>query len=126
MRSRTGSTLCPSCGQLVGVNDAQCLSCGRKPRACGASPRPCAASACDLGFVPLVLWACGGLYLATLAADLEGHRDGADLSLGSPSIASLFLFGASGPVPVFRFGRWWTILSAAWLHGGASSTSSST
>ena len=26
---RTGSTLCPSCGMLVGVNDAKCLGCGR-------------------------------------------------------------------------------------------------
>src|SRR5213592_2285300 len=40
------------------------------------------------------------------------------LSMLSPSIQSLFLFGASGAVPVFRFGRWWTVLSAAWLHGG--------
>src|SRR6185436_17876778 len=27
-------------------------------------------------------------------------------------------FGASGPVPVFRYGRWWTLLTAGWLHGG--------
>jgi rhomboid protease GluP len=29
------------------------------------------------------------------------------------------MFGASGAYPVFAFGRWWTILSAGWLHGGA-------
>ena len=29
------------------------------------------------------------------------------------------MFGASGAVPVFGLGRWWTILSAGWLHGGA-------
>jgi rhomboid protease GluP len=34
-----------------------------------------------------------------------------------PSRESLFLFGASGAVPVFGYGRWWTILSASWLHG---------
>ena len=28
------------------------------------------------------------------------------------------MFGASGAVPVFTFGRWWTVLSAGWLHAG--------
>jgi rhomboid protease GluP len=31
---------------------------------------------------------------------------------------ALFLFGESGAVPVFVAGRWWTVLSAAWLHAG--------
>jgi rhomboid protease GluP len=30
----------------------------------------------------------------------------------------LFVFGASGAVPVFAAGRWWTVLSAGWLHAG--------
>jgi rhomboid protease GluP len=30
----------------------------------------------------------------------------------------MVVFGASGSVPVFLLGRWWTLLSAAWLHGG--------
>jgi len=28
------------------------------------------------------------------------------------------VFGASGAVPVFAAGRWWTVLSAGWLHAG--------
>jgi rhomboid protease GluP len=35
-----------------------------------------------------------------------------------PSSASLIVFGASGSIPVFTLGRWWTVLSAGWLHGG--------
>jgi rhomboid protease GluP len=72
----------------------------------------------DMGFTKLVVWACGALFLATLAADVEGIRTGGLLSFLSPSVESLFLFGASGAVPVFGFGRWWTVLSAPWLHGG--------
>ena len=30
----------------------------------------------------------------------------------------LVLLGASGALPVFRFGRWWTLLTAGWLHAG--------
>ena len=29
-RQRTGSVVCASCGSLVGVNDEQCYSCGRR------------------------------------------------------------------------------------------------
>ncbi len=36
----------------------------------------------------------------------------------SPSTEVLFLMGASGAVPVFQFGRWWTVLTAGWLHAG--------
>ncbi len=72
----------------------------------------------DMGFAMLVTWACGALYLASLAADPEGIRNTGLVSFFAPSIESLFLFGASGPVPVFRFGHWWTVLSAGWLHGG--------
>ena len=30
----------------------------------------------------------------------------------------LFLLGASGALPVFRLDRWWTVLTAGWLHAG--------
>jgi rhomboid protease GluP len=72
----------------------------------------------DMGFAALVVWACAALYLACLAANPEGVSTSSLVSFLSPSIESLFLFGASGAVPVFGFGRWWTVLSAAWLHGG--------
>src|SRR5712691_2170831 len=116
---RTGSVLCPSCGTLVGVNDAQCLTCGRRNPGLWGFTAVLRDLGDDMGFVTLALWACGALYLASLAADVSGIRMQGIFSMLSPSIQSLFLFGASGAVPVFRFGRWWTVLSAAWLHGGA-------
>ena len=72
----------------------------------------------DLGFVPLVVGSCGALYVLTLLA--SGRDIGMNGLFGflSPSRMSLFLFGASGALPVFGYGRWWTVLSAAWLHGG--------
>ncbi len=72
----------------------------------------------DMGFANLVMGACGALYLATLAANPAGIQASGLLSFLSPSELSLFLFGASGAAPVFVYGRWWTVLSAAWLHGG--------
>jgi rhomboid protease GluP len=61
---------------------------------------------------------CIVLYALCLLVDPSGVRAGGFLNFLSPSVPSLFLFGASGAIPVFRFGRWWTVLSAGWLHAG--------
>jgi len=36
----------------------------------------------------------------------------------SPTSQSLLLLGATGAIPIDRFGRWWTLVSASYLHGG--------
>jgi len=71
----------------------------------------------DLGFVPLVIGACAVLYVLTLLVSGSAMRMQGLFSLLSPDGRTLFLFGASGAVPVFAAGRWWTVLSASWLHG---------
>jgi rhomboid protease GluP len=118
-RQTEGSVVCVSCGHLVGVHDARCYNCGRwNPGLWGWAP-VLRRLGQDLGFVQLVMWGCGGLFVATLIASGGGLRVGAGpLSILSPNSLSLFLFGASGAVPVFQLNRWWTVLSAAWLHGG--------
>jgi rhomboid protease GluP len=40
------------------------------------------------------------------------------LSMLGPDTRALLIFGASGAYPVFELGRWWTVLSAGWLHAG--------
>jgi len=72
----------------------------------------------DIGFVPLVIGGCAILYVLTL---LVSGRDleivGGGFNILAPSSTALLLFGMSGANPVFRFGWWWTLLSASWLHG---------
>jgi rhomboid protease GluP len=72
----------------------------------------------DLGFVQLIMVATIGLYLATLVASGPNIGMGGLGSLLAPSHDALSRFGQSGAVPVFVYGRWWTIFSAGWLHGG--------
>ncbi|MGE5244975.1 MAG: rhomboid family intramembrane serine protease [Betaproteobacteria bacterium] len=119
-RKQTGSVVCPSCGSLVGVRDERCYSCGRaNPGLWGFAPALRRLGA-DLGFVPLVIGASSVLYVLTLL--VSGNQielfGGGGFSILAPSLSALFLFGASGTVPVFEAGRWWTVLSATWLHGG--------
>jgi rhomboid protease GluP len=101
------------------VNDAQCLTCGRRNPGLWGFTSVLRELGDDMGFLDLVLWSCGALFLATLVTNVEGIGKSASFSFLSPSIESLFLFGASGAIPVFGAGRWWTVLSASWLHGSA-------
>jgi rhomboid protease GluP len=118
-RQRTGSVICTSCGVLVGVNDGTCYNCGRRnPGLWGYAPA-LRALGHDLGFVPFVIGTCAVLYVLTLAMSGPNIGMGGIFNLLAPSGEALFLFGASGAVPTFGFGRWWTVLSAGWLHGSA-------
>jgi rhomboid protease GluP len=67
---------------------------------------------------PLVGWVCGALYVACLVTDPRGLGLSGGLALFPVSIERALAFGASGAYPVFELGRWWTLLSAGWLHGG--------
>jgi rhomboid protease GluP len=115
-RQKTGSILCPSCGKLVGINDEECFYCGRKKPGMWGFAQMFRRFGTNLGFVPFVLYGCAALYIAMLLLDPRGiSMEG--MNILSPSSTMLFAFGDSGAFPVFVYGRWWTVLSAAWLHG---------
>ena len=118
-RQTSGSVICTSCGVLVGVNDDTCYNCGRRnPGLFGFAPA-LRALGHDMGFVPFVIGACAVVFALTLLWSGGAIGMGGIFSFLSPSLDATFIFGVSGSVPVFRYGRWWTVLSAAWLHGSA-------
>lgn len=98
---------------LVGVSDPECYHCHRRnPGLWGYAP-VLRRLGQDLGFVPLVTGATVAVYILSLVLS------GSSLQmLLAPSTQVLFLLGASGALPVFAFGRWWTVLTAGWLHAG--------
>ena len=117
-RQTRGSVVCRSCGKLVGVNDRTCYNCGASNPGLWGYSKLVRNISYGLDFVNVVIFGCAILYILTLVIDLSGIRMGGGLSILSPSVEALFSFGASGAVPVFSYGRWWTLLSAGWLHGG--------
>jgi rhomboid protease GluP len=122
LRQTSGSVLCVSCGQLVGVNDERCMNCGRWNPALWGYAGAIRKLGRDFGFVKLVIVGCIILYVinyyfTAVFPDPRPMPQG-PFSFLSPGYRSSFLFGASGFIPVFGFGRWWTLLSAGWLHGG--------
>ena len=110
--------LCTSCGVLVGVNDDTCYNCGRRnPGLWGYAPLLRSLGA-DLGLIPFIIGSCVVVYVLTLVSSGGMMGQGSPLSILGPNNRALLLFGESGAVPVFLYHRWWTVLSAAWLHAG--------
>lgn len=117
-RKRTGSTLCPSCGRLVGVADEECFNCGRRNPGMWGLTSILGNVGRTVPFDQVVIGGTVFLYLCMLAVDPGGIRmQGGLFNLLAPSSESLFRFGASGALPVWMLDRWWTLLSAGWLHG---------
>ncbi len=119
-RKTEGSVVCPACGMLVGVRDDECLNCGRRnPGLWGFAPllAKLGRGNLDESFIGFITIACAALFTASLLVDVSGIGMRGIMGFLSPSTSGLFLFGASGALPVFQFDRWWTFLTATWLHG---------
>jgi rhomboid protease GluP len=117
-RKTSGSVLCTSCGVLVGVNDETCYNCGRRnPSLWGFAPALRTLGG-DLGFVPFVMGACAIIYGLTLVYSGPNIRMSGVFGFLGPDQGSILVFGGSGAYPVFVWRRWWTVLSAGWLHAG--------
>jgi membrane associated rhomboid family serine protease len=118
-RQTSGSVVCPSCGKLVGVNDAACWNCGRRNPGMWGYSKLLRHLGADFGVSQVVIWGCGALYIISLLLDPSAAmHGGSPFSFLSPSSASLRLLGAAGAIPVVIEHHWWTPLSAGWLHGG--------
>jgi len=121
-RQKTGSVVCASCGSLVGVNDDTCYVCGRRnPGLWGFGPVIRRFSN-EFGFTGVIVYGCGGLYaLSLLLTVVSGGTlmGGSVFNMLGPNGKAVETLGVSGAGPVFFQGRWWTVLSAGWLHGGA-------
>jgi len=115
-RKRTGSILCPSCGKLVGVAVDQCPNCGRRNPGMWGLTSVLGNVGRTVPFDQVVVGGTVFLYLCMLVVDPEHISLRLNLNLLAPSPESSFRFGATGPVPVLGLGRWWTVLSAGWLH----------
>jgi rhomboid protease GluP len=116
---RAGSMLCPDCGQLISVNAEVCIHCGRRnPGMWGLTPliRRWLGGA---GFAPVITAFCVTLYVIGLLLDLNAvMRPGGGLfNLLSPSFDVLEKMGMTGAPPLYE-GRWWTLITAIYLHGG--------
>jgi len=120
MEKERRSILCPNCRKLISQDEPRCPHCGiANP---GSWWKNNIGARLFLGTDQLIRWiiyANVALYLISLLLyPWSSGRSLNPLALLSPSNKGLLLLGATGTVPIDRLGRWWTLISANYLHGG--------
>ncbi len=114
------SMLCPGCRKLISSDEPVCPFCGfEKP----GSPIRKGLSRVSLrdadSLIQWIIYANAAIFI--LALVIKPSEMGISLNpftLLSPSNTSLLLLGATGTIPIDYYQRWWTILTASFLHGG--------
>ncbi len=118
-RTEKKSMLCPNCRRLISSDEPQCPYCGM------ANPGSSWKKYTALGFlsgprdiVSVILYINIAFYIVSILLNPRGIGFSANpLTFLSPSNQSLFVLGATGSYPIGYFHRWWTLISASFLHG---------
>lgn len=112
--------LCPNCRKLISMDESACPYCGlSKPGSIFKTRllNPFSKNSFDIVKAIIYLnigFYCLSIFLNPRSLGLSSNP----LTFLSPSDRSLFLLGATGTIPIAGFGRWWTLASASFLHGG--------
>lgn len=120
MTEKRQALLCPNCKKLISADEVRCPYCG--------TSRPGARWKHIVAFrwfhdpgqlIWAVIFLNIGMYLISLFLKLQMPR----LSFNpftalAPDNESLLLLGATGTIPINQLHRWWTLVSANYLHGG--------
>src|SRR3989304_5597674 len=112
------SILCPNCRKLISADELACPYCGLS----GPGKRnffPGRFAGLSIDITKTLIYMNAGFYILSLILSssrltLSPHP----FPLLAPSQEGLFILGATGTIPLAGFGRWWTLVSASFLHGG--------
>ncbi len=120
MSNQRLSILCPNCRKLISSSESKCPFCGtRRPGSWFKN------NAWTRGFrdpnqmIITIIAINAAMYILSIlfnpsAAGLSPNP----LTFLSPAGSSLELLGATGLVPIHDYHRYWTLISANYLHGG--------
>ncbi len=113
------AVLCPNCGKLISSSESTCPHCGLSNPTSIWKNNPWAKGLSDEGMLIRTMIGINAvMYVISLV--LYSHGMGMSmnpLTMLSPSGNSLILLGATGTYPIDQLGRWWSLISANFLHG---------
>ncbi|TKB06531.1 rhomboid family intramembrane serine protease [Desulforhopalus sp. IMCC35007] len=114
------SLLCPNCRKLISGSIDSCPFCGLKNPSSPLKNNPFTRSIGDSDQLVTILISLN-VVMFILSVVLIPGKTGfnfSPFSFLSPSSQSLFILGSTGSIPIFQYDRWWTLLTANFLHGG--------
>ena len=110
--------LCPNCRRLISKDDSVCPYCGLK-NPTSIWQRVIGSGLQDSDqFLRILVGVNIAMYVISLLFSARSTGFSLNpLTFLSPGSRSLLLLGASGYLPVDRLHRWWSLVSANYLHG---------
>lgn len=113
------AVLCPNCGKLISSSETTCPHCGLSSPTSKWKNNPWTKGISDEGMLIRTIIAINAaIYILSLVLYPQGMSMSMNpLTMLSPSGSSLILLGATGTYPIDQLGRWWSLVSANFLHG---------
>jgi rhomboid protease GluP len=114
------SILCPNCNKLISGDEPVCPYCGvSRPGVWWKSMPVAKGLLSEERIIKTIIYTNVGMYLVSLL--MNPTRMGFStnpFAFLSPSSNALILLGSTGTIPIDQMHRWWTLISANYLHGG--------
>ena len=113
------SILCPGCRKLISLSEAQCPYCGLSSPGSRWKNNPLTGILNDgERLIKAIIAVNVAMYLLSLLIQFRPpHLKLSPFQFLSPDNGSLLFLGATGVIPIDQYNRWWTIISANYLHG---------
>ena len=112
--------LCPNCNKLISADEPVCPYCGvSRPGVWWKSLPVTKGLFSGDRIIKTIIYTNVGMYLISLL--MNPTRMGLStnpFTFLSPSSNALILLGSTGTIPIDQMHRWWTLISANYLHAG--------
>ena len=115
------SLLCPSCRKLISGSVDSCPFCGLSNPSSKLKNNAFTKSIGDADQLTTILITLNVILflISVLLTPTKTGFNFSPFSFLSPSSQSLFILGSTGSIPLFQYDRWWTLITANFLHGSA-------
>ena len=114
------SILCPNCRKLISTSESNCPYCGTAKPAVWYKNNAWTRDFRDPNQIIKIIIAMNVvMFILSFLFNPKATGFSPDpFTFLAPSGRSLELLGATGFVPIYEFKRYWTLISANYLHGG--------
>lgn len=111
--------LCPVCRRLTNVDAVSCPNCGTSyPGAWWKNNALMLNFGNPENFIKAIIVVNSVMFVLSLLFSPQGPGFSSNpLNFLSPDNRALLLLGGTGVVPIDQLGRWWSLISANYLHG---------
>jgi rhomboid protease GluP len=114
----THARLCPNCRKLISNDESKCPYCGTSYPHFFLKRFLLKLVNIDDAITTIIMInvVMFGISIFINYSDIRLNINPLDFL--APGSKSLFFLGATGTVPIYNYGHWWTLLTANYLHGG--------